>query len=75
MKNQNRTFSMNLKRLLSEKGVSQAEAAKAVGVSPQTKKGPLMCANIINDPAPEVLRTAEKEHKKEPPAMQRSFTG
>jgi len=41
----------------------------------QTKKGPLMCANIINDPTPEVLRTAEKEHKKEPPAMQRSFTG
>lgn len=36
MKDQNRTFSMNLKRLLNEKGVSQAEAAKAVGVSPQT---------------------------------------
>ena len=36
MNDQNRIFSMNLKRLLSEKRITQAEAAKAVGVSPQT---------------------------------------
>ena len=36
MNEQNRIFSMNLKRLLSAKNVSQAEAAKIVGVSPQT---------------------------------------